>query len=1202
MNRYAPYIQQLLFLFALLLPFQSFGKHLIGGEMSYKCLGNGDYEVELSIYRDCLSDGADFDAEVTFAVYQCDNTIDCSALMQGSQGFSFTVALTEKKPINPPDPTCVLPQLCVEQGIYRFRFSEYDVFLPNTDNSYHIVYQRCCRNESITNLNVPGDVGSTITVAIKPEAQEVCNNSPVFEAFPPVIACINTPFEFSHTAIDEDGDSLVYAFASPLAGGGLDLSADNFRTCFGVLPTPPCPPPYDKVPFIAPTYSTSTPFGQAALQVNNATGLLSGTPNLSGQFVAAIAVSEYRNGLLLSVSQQEFQINIIDCDAESDRIGSTCDDGNPNTEKDRIQEDCSCRGVLKESIAKEVDLFISEYYEGADSTKCIEIFNPFDVAVDMTDAYQVQLFNTNFPNGQVLHNLTGVLAPQATYLICYNASDEDILAMADAMFMLNFDGDDAISLEKNGALIDLFGSKDCDPGSGWFVPETGNRTINKTLVRCPCVATGIKLNPVDCEFPTLATEWICLPQNDKSNLGIHAENLVAGSNIQEIAPFFCACDCRRRDSLALVALYNATSGDSWTTPWQLNEPMDNWFGVHLNETGCVVCLDLDGEDDCMASLTGTGNLLQGVLPSEIEDLENIEHLFLSHNQLTESIPREIGKLRNLQTLWLDNNQFIGVIPPALILIDSLTSLALNHNNLMGAIPLEIGLLTQLEQLYLQDNQLSDCFPSSLLSHCTIDYNISNNPLLPWQGDLAPYCDGGEQIAAACDDGNTATESDIILEDCSCGGAEQKSNTTDTVFFIIQPMDTTVEINSTVCLKVIVKNFVDIVSMEYSINWDSTILRYNNIQNFGLTGIPNLNFSDTNKGALAFSWKNPQGGGVTLEDGAMLYEICFTALQEGASLIVFSGDPLPIIIKDGLEQELFLNGQAGTINVQGEEEEEACNTITNLGPIEAPTSLTICDDFFQLNSSLPGDYSGIWTADNSAVEIANSQLPTTMVSEIPKGRTQFTWTVDTVSCMTYEPTIVDLLHLGIPQLAQDNIEIPVGTTSASFNVIENDNLAGNSPYIVEIFSPVNQGDLSYQGEGFFDFEPPADFFGTANFDYQVCYQECREYCAETTVELSILASEIGEIVLPPNAITPNGDGLNDQFIFQAIFDNPSKYSESDFVVFNRWGDQIYHASPYSNEWAGTNQIGEPLPEATYYYILRLDINEGEILKGEVVILR
>jgi len=170
------------------------------------------------------------------------------------------------------------------------------------------------------------------------------------------------------------------------------------------------------------------------------------------------------------------------------------------------------------------------------------------------------------------------------------------------------------------------------------------------------------------------------------------------------------------------------------------------------------------------------------------------------------------------------------------------------------------------------------------------------------------------------------------------------------------------------------------------------------------------------------------------------------------------------------------------------------------------------------------------------------------------------------------------------------------------VVENDNLIDNAPYILEIATPINQGTLIYQGEGYFEFEPPTDYFGTATFDYQICYQECREYCQETTVELSILASAIEGLMLPPNAITPNGDGLNDQLVFDAIFENPNKYTKSDFVVFNRWGDQIYHAAPYGNEWAGTNQLGDPLPEATYYYILRLDINEGEILKGEIVILR
>ena len=1183
------------------MPFLSFGKHLIGGNMSYKCLGNGDYEIELSIYRDCLSDGANFDSEVTFAVYQCDNTIDCSALMQSSQGFSFKVPLTEKKAISPPDPTCVLPQLCVEQGIYRFRFSDFDVFLPNTNNSYHIVYQRCCRNESITNLISPEEVGNTITIAISPEAQQVCNNSPTFEDFPPVIACVNTPFDFSHTAIDEEGDSLVYAFVSPLAGGGLDLSADNYQTCFGVQPTPPCPPPYTSVPFINPLYSATAPFGQESIQITNATGLLSGTPTLSGQFVAAIAVSEYRDGLLLSVSRREFQINMIDCDVENDRIGSTCDDGNPDTEKDRIQEDCSCKGVLKEAIANKVDLFISEYHEGVDSTKCIEIFNPLEEAVDMTDPYQLRLFNTDFPNGQVLYNLIGILPPKATYLICYTASDEEILAIADATFDINFDGDDAISLEKDGALIDLFGSKDCDTGSGWFVPETGNRTINKTLVRCPCVTTGVKLNPTDCEFPTLATEWVCLPVSDKSNLGIHADNLSPTSTIQKIAPFFCACDCRRNDSLALVKLYNAVDGPNWANNWVLTEPMSTWFGVQLNETGCVVCLDLDGIADCAASPNGVGNMLQGALPPEIADLEELQHLFLSHNQLTGNIPKEVSQLKNLQSLWLDDNDFTGVIPPALILIDGLTSLALNQNNLTGAIPIEIGLLPELEQLYLQDNQLSGCFPSTLLSKCSIDYDLSNNPLLPWQGDLDRYCERPIQSNASCDDGNAATTNDVILDDCSCMGGELKDMAADTVILAFQPKDTSIAINSVVCLKVIVQNFVDIVALEYSLNWDSTILRYNNIQNFGLTGIPNINFSSTNRGVLSFSWKNPQGVGVTLENGAMLYEICFTALQEGASIVIFSGEPLPVIIKDGLGEEPVLDSQTATINTSIDDEN--CSTITNLGSIETPISLTICDDFYQLSTNLPDNFTGTWTANNETVEIENNNTPSTMLTKLPKGRTQLTWTVDTVNCTTYEPNRINLLHLGTPELEQDDVQIPKETTIASFDVIANDNLENNAPYIVQIVSPVNQGILNYQGEGFFEYEPPANYSGSTTFDYQVCYQECREYCEETTVTLSILTSVIEEeIVLPPNAITPNGDGLNDQFIFDALFDNPDKYPNNDFVVFNRWGDQIYRASPYSNEWAGTNQIGEPLPEATYYYILRLDINEGEILKGEVVILR
>ena len=48
-----------------------------------------------------------------------------------------------------------------------------------------------------------------------------------------------------------------------------------------------------------------------------------------------------------------------------------------------------------------------------------------------------------------------------------------------------------------------------------------------------------------------------------------------------------------------------------------------------------------------------------------------------------------------------------------------------------------------------------------------------------------------------------------------------------------------------------------------------------------------------------------------------------------------------------------------------------------------------------------------------------------------------------------------------------------------------------------------------------------------------------------------------------------------------------------MIFNRWGDQVYEASPYLNDWDGTSNkpaFGEVLPVGTYYYVL--DMGEGE----------
>ena len=95
------------------------------------------------------------------------------------------------------------------------------------------------------------------------------------------------------------------------------------------------------------------------------------------------------------------------------------------------------------------------------------------------------------------------------------------------------------------------------------------------------------------------------------------------------------------------------------------------------------------------------------------------------------------------------------------------------------------------------------------------------------------------------------------------------------------------------------------------------------------------------------------------------------------------------------------------------------------------------------------------------------------------------------------------------------------------------------------------------------------------------------CGTTSDTMTIYIKDCLTITIP-DAYSPNGDGTNDTFIITNI----ESYPENDFVVFNRWGNKVYEASPYTNAqaWDGTSQFGsafgEGLPESTYYYVLDL----------------
>ncbi|MGB6037639.1 MAG: gliding motility-associated C-terminal domain-containing protein, partial [Cryomorphaceae bacterium] len=91
-----------------------------------------------------------------------------------------------------------------------------------------------------------------------------------------------------------------------------------------------------------------------------------------------------------------------------------------------------------------------------------------------------------------------------------------------------------------------------------------------------------------------------------------------------------------------------------------------------------------------------------------------------------------------------------------------------------------------------------------------------------------------------------------------------------------------------------------------------------------------------------------------------------------------------------------------------------------------------------------------------------------------------------------------------------------------------------------------------------------------------------------------------IIQIPNIITPNGDGLNDQWVIG--LDRPQFF---DVVIYNRWGQVVYESKDFSTFWDGTHyQSGELCSEGIYFYIIRVNDFEGRAFEqqGDLTVIR
>ncbi|MFK8101279.1 MAG: gliding motility-associated C-terminal domain-containing protein [Saprospiraceae bacterium] len=282
-------------------------------------------------------------------------------------------------------------------------------------------------------------------------------------------------------------------------------------------------------------------------------------------------------------------------------------------------------------------------------------------------------------------------------------------------------------------------------------------------------------------------------------------------------------------------------------------------------------------------------------------------------------------------------------------------------------------------------------------------------------------------------------------------------------------------------------------------------------------------------------------------------------------------------------------------------------LTVISPTQLPSAnvgedLNSCEDAILLQGNQPATTTGNWSSLSTAI-LENPTQTTTMANNLITGENRFIWTLSTDVCPDYTSDTLVVQREQVPITNDDQIEMDVAELSIDISIAANDVVDQMEDWEINILTTPPFGEVQVVGEEL-RYTRAADFSGTVSFDYEICNANCPELCSSAQVRIFIPTPppSIDSSLVIPNGITPNNDGINDVFMIPQLEFHADQYPNNELVIYNRWGAIVYEAKPYLNDWGGTNKQGKALPQGTYYYLLRLDITAGEILRGDISILK
>jgi len=287
-------------LFVLLISLSSYSgakaTHMMGSDLTWKCVGQDSFLIKLVVYRDCNG------------VYLSSTPITFTCATTGATITSLSIGVGTPVDITPVCNSsctrCQSTSCSFPYGIHRFTMQGI-VKLSGAGSccSIRISWEQAARNSNITT----GAADQNFYIEAKlNRCQNPCDNSPTFTNAPIAILCVGQDFTFNHGVQDVDvnstgglADSLTYEWAEPLATTNSPIPYLGSYT-------------YDKAIYFWGFPNDALPFPRG-IHLDPQSGDIQFRPMKAEVTIMVIKVNEFRNGVKIAEIRRDLQIIVIQC-------------------------------------------------------------------------------------------------------------------------------------------------------------------------------------------------------------------------------------------------------------------------------------------------------------------------------------------------------------------------------------------------------------------------------------------------------------------------------------------------------------------------------------------------------------------------------------------------------------------------------------------------------------------------------------------------------------------------------------------------------------------------------------------------------------------------------------------------------------------------------------------------------------------------